>query len=347
MLMKLNKYVHDFRCSSFRLLFPSVRIPNSTPTSHSESTKRDESLSCLESGLGVLDEVLKVGLVPLTGLGRGVVGIRVTAEAVVADGRGVAGAVRLATGLDPDEGIGKLGAGGGSRADTEAGSLDVAPVAPFLTETGDGVTAGIDNGVVGHAGGLEGSAEGLDVDLLVLALVVLGIRGRGELAGALVPRIPAGNVGGNTTELLGLAGGSVGLGQLLRTGLEVGVPAEPAAVSGINVHDDIGEVEVLEGVRHTVAVTGSAVLAGLEVGVGDEVGERVGLDDEGEGRVGVGLEDLDNGWLLGLQRSARRSMMTDFGANLRSMYWLLYLLISPTFSSPLEALAAQSRPGRS
>lgn len=61
------------------------------------------------------------------------------------------------------------------------------------------------------------------------------------------------------------------------------------------VLDDVGQVEGLEGVGDALAVTVGAVLAGLEVDVGDEVGERVGLDDESKGRVGVGLEDLGDG----------------------------------------------------
>jgi hypothetical protein len=50
---------------------------------------------------------------------------------VVAGGAGVAGAVGLATGLDPDEGVQELVARLGGRADTEAGALGVAPVAPL------------------------------------------------------------------------------------------------------------------------------------------------------------------------------------------------------------------------
>lgn len=63
----------------------------------------------------------------------------------------------------------------------------------------------------------------------------------------------------------------------------------------IKVLDDVGEVQLLERVLDTLAVAVGAVLAGLEVDVGDEVGERVGLDDEGEGRVGLGLDDLGDG----------------------------------------------------
>ena len=76
---------------------------------------------------------------------------------------------------------------------------------------------------------------------------------------------------------------------------EVVVPAEPATVTSIDVHGDVGEVELLEGVGDTFAVAGGRVLAGLFVGVGNEVGEGVGFDDEGDGGVGVLLEDGDDG----------------------------------------------------
>lgn len=47
---------------------------------------------------------------------------------------------------------------------------------------GESLPAGVDDGVVGHAGCLEGRAEERHVLLLVLRLVVLGIGGAGELS---------------------------------------------------------------------------------------------------------------------------------------------------------------------
>jgi hypothetical protein len=40
-------------------------------------------------------------------------------------------------------------------------------------------------------------------------------------------------------------------------------------VTGINVHGNVGQVELLEGICDTITVTRGRVLAGLEVGVGD------------------------------------------------------------------------------
>lgn len=91
------------------------------------------------------------------------------------------------------------------------------------------------------------------------------------------------------------AGGLVRPGELLSAGLEVVVPAKPASVASIHVHDDVGKVEVLQSVGDAVAVTRGRVLAGLQVDVGDQVGEGVRLDDKGKGRVGVRLDDLDDG----------------------------------------------------
>ena len=60
---------------------------------------------------------------------------------------------------------------------------------------------------------------------------------------------------------------------------QVVVPAEPSSVTSIDVHGNVGQVELLERICDTITVTGSRVLAGLEVGVGDQVGKRIGLDD--------------------------------------------------------------------
>lgn len=73
-------------------------------------------------------------------------------------------------------------------------------------------------------------------------------------------------------------------------------------MAGVDVHDDVGQVEGLEGVGDTLLVAGLGLLAGREVGVGHQVGERVGLDDEREGRVGVGLEEVGDDYRSFLPR---------------------------------------------
>lgn len=110
-------------------------------------------------------------------------------------------------------------------------------------------------------------------------------------------RVPASNVGGDTTDLLGRASSLVNLGQTLGTRLQVVVPAEPATVTGINVHDDVVEVKGLERVRDTLLVAGLGLLACGDLSVGDQVGQGVGLDDERESLVGVRLEDAGDDWV--------------------------------------------------
>lgn len=99
--------------------------------------------------------------------------------------------------------------------------------------------------------------------------------------------VPASNVSGDTTDLRRASSGDVGVGKLLRTGRKVLVPAEPATVASVDVHDNIGQVELLEGVGNTRSVSLGRVLAGLEVDVGDQVGQRVGLNNQRKGLVGV------------------------------------------------------------
>jgi hypothetical protein len=76
---------------------------------------------------------------------------------------------------------------------------------------------------------------------------------------------------------------------------KVVVPAEPATVASVDVHGDVGKVELLKSISNTLTVASSRVNAGLELGVGDQVGERIGLDDQSNGGVGVLLEDSDDG----------------------------------------------------
>jgi hypothetical protein len=99
--------------------------------------------------------------------------------------------------------------------------------------------------------------------------------------------------------LLGVASVLESVGKLLGTRLKVVVPAEPATVTSINVHHDVGKVEILKSVCNTFTVARSGVLASLEIGVGDQVRKGIGLDDESKGGVGVCLDLGDNGINVG------------------------------------------------
>jgi hypothetical protein len=94
----------------------------------------------LERWLSVLEHHLEVCLAPLTSFGRGLESVALAAEGVVADSGCVAGAVRLASGLAPDEGIDVRVTSVSGGANTKACSVDVAPVTPLLAETSDTVT---------------------------------------------------------------------------------------------------------------------------------------------------------------------------------------------------------------
>lgn len=155
----------------------------------------------------------------MTGLRGRLEGILLATERVVAGSAAVRGTIGLTTGLDPDERVDEGATSAGRGANTETGTLDVAPVTPLLAESLDGVTAGIDDGLAGHASLLELGREELDVLLLVLGLVPLGVSGLGELSWAKVPGVPAGNVGSNTTDGLGASSILVDLGETLSTGL--------------------------------------------------------------------------------------------------------------------------------
>lgn len=174
--------------------------------------------SALERRLGVLEQLHKVRLVPLSCLGAGLERISESTEGIVALGSCVAGTITLTTGLDPDERVNQARASVGRRANAKAGALDVAPVTPRQTETLDCVSAGVDNSLGRHASSLQVRGEELDVGLLVCRLVVLAVSS-GELAGCEVPSVPASNVGRDTAERRRLAGGDVSISEDLGTGL--------------------------------------------------------------------------------------------------------------------------------
>ena len=231
-----------------------------------------------ERGVGVGEQLLKVSLEPLTGLGGGLQGGGETAVEVVAGGAGVAGTVTLTTGLDPDEGVEPVITGVSGRSGTETGALGVAPVAPL--ELAGGLLAG--TALVGDE--LDTGPSGLDQERTEsvdeLLLVVDGVRGGVRGRRAERPGVVVGDVGDETTERLGGAGILVDLGvQRSSQGL-VGRPSEPSSVAGIEVHGDVGQVEVLDGVVGALEVSGLSVLALGDVQVGDQVGQGVGLCKE-------------------------------------------------------------------
>lgn len=155
---------------------------------------------------------------------KGKLTIRFTTKAVISCGTRIACAIRLAARLHPHKRINQRITRGRSRPDAKAGTVDIAPVTPLQPQPSDSVAACVHDGMVGHAILLKQRRKSVDVDLLILALVVLGIGSAGKLAGGLVPRVPSCNVGREAAELLGAAAILVSIGKLLRARLEVGIP---------------------------------------------------------------------------------------------------------------------------
>lgn len=85
-----------------------------------------------ESRVGVGQELLEVRLEPGTGLRGGLERVGLAAVEIVTGGTLVAGAVRLAAGLDPDEGILELQARVGGGAETKTGSPGIFVLANFF-----------------------------------------------------------------------------------------------------------------------------------------------------------------------------------------------------------------------
>lgn len=107
------------RLTSQRIITDAVPATPSQPT-------RSESRVC------VGQELLEVRLEPGTGLRGGLERVGLAAVEIVAGGALVAGAVRLAAGLDPDEGILELQARVGCGAETKTGSPGVFVLANFF-----------------------------------------------------------------------------------------------------------------------------------------------------------------------------------------------------------------------
>jgi len=86
------------------------------------------------------------------------------------------------------------------------------------------------------------------------------------------------------------SGTGVELSEELSSGGQVGRPAEPSSVTSIEVHVDTEGVEGLDGVGDTRLVGSLSTTALGNVKVGDQVGQRVGLDDSNDTNIGVFLD---------------------------------------------------------
>jgi hypothetical protein len=92
-------------------------------------------------------------------------------------------------------------------------------VTPFFAEACDAVATCIDDGLAGHACGFQLRREEGNELLLVLRFVPLGVGRFGKFTGGQVVRVPASDISGDTTNLLGAAGCLVDGSKFLGTGL--------------------------------------------------------------------------------------------------------------------------------
>lgn len=173
--------------------------------------------------------------------------------------------------LDPDESVDESISRGSVRTDTETSADLITPItlldlASWLLTAARLVDDEMRTGpsVIGKSG-----SDGVDVALLVTVVVGGGV----SWASSDGPGIVVGNVGSKTTELLGRAGVLVDLSEHSRSGGEILSPSEPSSVTTVQVHGDIGESELLDGVDSQVLVGSSSTGALGDTHVGDRVGK--------------------------------------------------------------------------
>lgn len=124
-----------------------------------------------------------------------------------------------------------------------------------------------------EAGGREQRSQGIDI----LLLVADGVSLRVGRAGTDAPGVVVGDVGREAAHLRRPPRRLIQVAEHARRRTDVGSPAEPAGVSGIEIHGHVGEVELLDGVGGAFLVGGGRAGALGHVQVGDEVREGIRL----------------------------------------------------------------------
>jgi len=260
------------------LLNPDKSLPN------------DEHLR--ESWAGIDEQLLEVSLEPSTSLRGRTERIGHAAVSVVSHGRGVGGTVALATWLDPDVGVEESVGRDGVWADTETGSLGIAPVSPCgLTSWLLSRSGLVDDEVSGEASLGQKRSEVSNVGLFVARWVSLGVR----WAGGDGPGVVVGNVGGETTDLGWRSSSLDDFGEISGSWSNVGCPSEPSGVSGIEVHGNVWQVESGNGILDAGFISSLSVCALCNVQVGDHVGQTIWLNDESNWDIWVQLDDGSHG----------------------------------------------------
>jgi hypothetical protein len=193
-------------------------------------------------------------------------------------------AVALTTGLDPHQAVNVFVFRLRRRHRAVPCRRNIAPVTPLGARIGLGHAALVNDEMGRQALGLEERCQAGCVVRLVPAGRILRV----VVTHLCVERVVVGHVGRVTANL----GARVELlGHVKYTGKDLGrrgqvvLPAQPAAVSRIHVQVHVGVLQAGNGVGNTGLVEGRGARARLDTLVGDTVGERVGLKDNGEFEV--------------------------------------------------------------
>jgi hypothetical protein len=252
---------------SLFLLRTTTHLPSSNPHLATSNPHRSSSLE-----RSVLQQLLEISLEPSSRLRSRSQRISIPTVGIVARSARVASPITLPARLDPNQRINKRVSRVGSRQAAEPSPLDIAPVAPrLLLRRLHAAAALVDDEVRVPAVAREQRRDRVDVQLLVVVLVALRVGRRGRDIVAVV----VGDVGHEAAQRLGLAGFGPDLREQFGCWREVGVPAEPAGVAGVDVRGHVGEVEGFDGVFDARDVGGLGFLAFGDVQVGDEVAETV------------------------------------------------------------------------
>ena len=208
---------------------------------------------------------------------------------------------------------------------TEPSTVDVAPVAPSTADVLTTRTTLINNKGSVPASGPQGWGQSFDV----VDLVVVGVGGSDGIGRRSTEGVVIGNVylvtpsvnleprksstviltGSETAEGLGGASVHVDLGEELTGGSQVGGPSEPSSVTGVDVHVNIECRQLLDSIYNTLFIRRLGTRTFRPAEVGDQVGQRIRLNDC----------DDSNRWVL-YERT--------IGKFLDGMFWLVTYLQS-------------------
>lgn len=228
----------------------------------------------LERRVGINQQLLEIRLEPRPCLRSRLQRIRIPTVGIVPRASTVTRTITLTTRLDPNKSVEQWVTSVSARASTKASTDNIAPVAPsLLLRRLDTIAARVRDEVGRVAVLGEQRSEGVDVQLLVVVAVALGVGGRGGDG----PGVVVCYVGREAADGGRRAGGFVDLREELGGGADVGAPAEPARVAGVEVGGYVWVVEGLDCVLDARFVSGLGLLAFGDVEVGDEVAETVGL----------------------------------------------------------------------